>query len=162
MQGIDEEISSENRKARIINQSLMKELKKEKMIEASSVNHGRLNEVGIIANRPQESIVLRRDVYNSDFIYNQIGHDMSETNDFNKPVTWRKCMKNDEEPQNCEYVMMIIEYTDIFRQMDEITDPKTIEIFQKMYQLSTLITKEDSNVRQNPIIFGSITNWKPI
>jgi hypothetical protein len=52
---------------------------------------------------------LRRDVFNSEFINSVIGHELSESNDFNKPCKWMKCMRNEEEPQNCEYVMMIVE-----------------------------------------------------
>ena len=57
--------------------------------------------------------------------------------------------------------MMIIENNN---QMDGIQDAKTIEILQKMYHLEVL--KEESlekdALRENPIILGSITNWKPI
>lgn len=44
-------------------------------------------------------------------------------------------MKNEEEPQNCEYIMMIVEKDN---QMEEIYDDKIIEMFQKMYHLETL------------------------
>ena len=126
MYGHDDAAGDETQKARIINENVMRELKKEKLIEASSMQHGRLNEIGGIQNKPQESIVLKRDVFNSEFINNVIGQDLSETNDFNKPCKWRKCLKNEEEPQNCEYIMMIVEKDN---QMEEIQDEKIVEMF---------------------------------
>jgi len=37
-------------------------------------------------------------------------------------------------------------------------------MFKKMYHLETLSKKEVKNgfIRKGPIIFGSLTNWKPI
>ena len=48
--------------------------------------------------------------------------------------------------------------------MDEIYDEKIIDMFQKMYHLEILKEKvgKKGTIRENPIIFGSITNWRPI
>lgn len=58
--------------------------------------------------------------------------------------------------------MMILEKNN---QMEEIRDQKVIDIFHKMYHLETLKEKQGNKkdtIRENPIIFGSITNWKPV
>ena len=58
--------------------------------------------------------------------------------------------------------MVIIDPSTISREMEEVTDEKTIATLEKILCLDALSETADPNTKKNPIVFGSITNWKPM
>lgn len=79
---------------------------------------------------------MRRELYNSGKICNQIGfepiHDLCYDHAFNKPLIWTET-KDFIDPYETELVMVIIDKDELSKEMDEVTDQNTIDLFKKMF-----------------------------
>lgn len=53
--------------------------------------------------------------------------------------------------------MALIDLSELPNQMIEIKDSKILQLLHQVYQLDAL---KQHGARNNPIIFGSLTNWK--